>query len=192
MSQQPQDIRQADDTTKGDDDPDAERAKHWPAAPIEELDDQEREMLLQQAGPTGEMARHAWQQYQEREEREHGPGTSRGGDEPQAVAREAQRLQEMGQVARERGSTPTDPKTPMTPGGSVIAPGAGGPEATKTPLDEPVEDEAAETGSGTERERAEKRAGELGLEVRDYGTAGDWRVYDPATGRQVAKSTVLG
>jgi hypothetical protein len=208
-----------------------EEEKHWPDAAIEDLEDDEREMLLRQAGPTGEMARHAWQQYQEREEREGGV------EEPHAVEAEQRRLQEMGQTA----GSPTDPNAPMTGGGTVTTPGAGGTGAggvsgtsemggtaggtntsttgtntpapsTSTPsttgpantvnttstsgpaagevIDTP-EEEAAETGTQTERQQAEARAAELGLEVRDAGSAGDWRVYDPKTGRQVAKSTVL-
>lgn len=191
-----------------------EEEKHWPDAPIEELEDDEREALLKQAGPTGEMARHAWQQYQEREEREQGV------EEPHAVEAEQRRLQEMGQT----GGSPTDPNSPMTGGGTVTTPGAGGTgaggvsgtsemggttgtgtttgpantvNATSTTgpaagevIDTP-EEAAAETGTQTERQQAEARAAELGLEIRDAGSAGDWRVYDPKTGRQVAKSTVL-
>src|SRR5262245_3083380 len=111
----------------------------------------------------GENARMEWQAYQEREKAERG-------DEPQAVERETQRLQEMGLAgAGTSGSAPPAPPEVDTP-----------------------EEETAETGTPTDRERAEARAAELGLEVRAYGDAGDWRVYDPKTGRQVAKSTVLG
>jgi hypothetical protein len=63
----------------------------------------------------------------------------------------------------------------------------GDEEDEEEEVDTPEEEEA-ETGEPTEREQAETKAAARGLEVRDYGTAGDWRVYDPATGRQVAKS----
>jgi len=48
-------------------------------------------------------------------------------------------------------------------------------------------DEDAETGDKAERAAAEKKAKAKGLEIRDFGTAGDWRVYDPKSGRQVAR-----
>lgn len=49
------------------------------------------------------------------------------------------------------------------------------------------EEARAETGAPTEREQAEQKASLRDLEIRSYGTAGDWRVFDPKTGRQVAK-----
>lgn len=64
-------------------------------------------------------------------------------------------------------------------------------EATGTDMAADVvdtpEEARAETGTLTEREQAERKASLRDLEIRSYGTAGDWRVFDPKTGRQVAK-----
>ena len=152
--------------------------RHWPDLPINEVPDDEREALLQQAGPVGEQARLAWNAYQA----EHPQG-----DDPAAIAKERQRLTEMGQTPPEDAEalaqqSPTGPEvsTPSTQAAqaSTPAPGsAGAPEEVDTP-----EEEEAETGAQTEREEAEAKAAERGLEIRDFGTSGDWRVYDPKTG----------
>jgi hypothetical protein len=128
--------------------------KHWgdEGVGIEEISDEEREALMQQAGPIGENARLAWQDYL----REHP-------EEDVAREEETTRQAEMGQTA----STVT-----------VTAAGA--------------EESASGEASALCRAEAERRASAMGLEVRDFGTAGDWRLYDPATGRQVAKSKLAG
>jgi hypothetical protein len=59
-------------------------------------------------------------------------------------------------------------------------------DSTPDVVDTP-EEARAETGTPTEREQAEQKASLRDLEIRSYGTAGDWRVFDPKTGRQVAK-----
>jgi len=87
-------------------------------------------------------------------------------EDPAAIERERQRLAELGQ-------TPPEDE-------------ASAPEASTA--DAEAMDAATTSTSPMSRAEAEQRAGALGLEVRDFGTAGDWRLYDKATGRQVAKS----
>lgn len=149
----------------------AEQEKHWgdEGVTIDEISDDEREVLLVQAGPVGEQARLAWQAYQDDRPK---------AEEAHAVERERVRLQEMGQI-------PTEPA-----------------EAVEEDLDEEDEDEdeeeaeatdadaATDPASDPERALAERQAAVLHLQIRDFGTAGDWRLYDPATGRQVAKSVL--
>ena len=43
------------------------------------------------------------------------------------------------------------------------------------------------TASLGDRAVAEQKARDRGLEIRDFGTSGDWRVFDPATGKMVSK-----
>lgn len=155
----PRDIPAMPDPNRPRPEPAEGEELHWPDVPINEVPDDEREALLAQAGPVGEQARLAWNAYQ---------ADNPEGDDPAAVARERQRLAEMGMAPPEEAT------------------GTGTGTATAE-IDTP-EEEAAETGTQTERQAAEAKAAERGLEIRDFGTAGDWRVYDPATGRQVAKS----
>lgn len=143
---------------------------HWPDVPINELDDGEREALLQQAGPVGEQARLAWNAYQ---------AENPEGDDPAAVAKERQRLTELGQVPPEdagalREQAPSGPPqaTPSTAAADASAGGGG------------------DTGSASERADAEKKAAKRGLEIRDYGTEGQWRVYDAKTGRMVSRAVL--
>lgn len=142
--------------------------KHWPDAPIEEIDADEREALLKQAGPVGENARMAWKAYQdEHPDREN----------PTTIARERTRLADMGQLPPEEGvAAEAAVKGEPAP----EPPAAAGAGAGDIEVDAP--------GTGDDRAQAEAKAAKLGLEIRDYGTAGEWRVYDPATGRMVAKS----
>jgi hypothetical protein len=167
------------DILRREDDP--EDGKHWPDYPINEIDAEEREMLLQQAGVVGENARMAWEAYQREEQ-------GQDGDEPQGVMKEQVRLQEMGQPA-----PPAPPRTgdPEVDRGSYPTGPLGGtlPDSETDEVEEgDAQGAAAETGGEDERKQAEAKAKDRGLEIRDYGTTGEWRVYDPSTGRQVAKS----
>lgn len=176
-----------------DEDADRKRQKydeepHWPDAPIEDIPAEEREALLKQAGPPGEMARVAWQRYQD-EHRDRG-------DEPNAVMREQTRLQEMGAPVGENYGPVHDTDDAVRAEQHSAARQAMSPEqAVKTPIGQervehvPGQDQGnGESGSAQDRADAEAKAKKLSLEIRDYGAAGEWRVYDPATGRQVAKS----
>jgi len=57
-------------------------------------------------------------------------------------------------------------------------------DAQRLEQSENVEPSPGDTG---DRAVAEKKALERGLEIRDFGTAGDWRVYDPKTGKMASK-----
>lgn len=172
--------------------PDREREGddlHWPDVPINEVPDAEREALLNQAGPVGESARLAWNAYQERE------GAAPGGEDASAVARERTRLSEMGQAPPEdaqavKAQAAVGPRV-TTPTTEAVEAGTHGPGASgagEGASGMPGASGASDAGSSYSRADADQRAAQRGLEVRDYGTSGDWRVYDPATGRQVAKS----
>lgn len=136
---------------------------HWPDVPINEVPAAEREALMAQAGPVGESARLAWNAYQE--------GNPSGEDDA-SVARERTRLADLGQAPPAEPAAPKATATTKAPEGAQVGPGVGAP---------------AEDGNYS-RAEAEKRAKARGLEVRDFGTGGDWRVYDTATGRQVSKT----
>ena len=183
MSTQP--INEADvdrRTISGEPLDDPNEGKHWgdPGVTIDMVPPEEHEVYMKQAGPVGKAYRTEWERYQNEERQARG-------DEPNAVARERTRLEERGEVP------PADvPPGPDDPGGAKdMAAAEAEVDDDEDDEDDELEAPEAETGSQTEREKAEASAKRLGLEVRDYGTAGDWRVYDPATGRQVAKSTVL-
>jgi hypothetical protein len=177
-----------------DEDADRKRQKyddepHWPDAPIEEIPAEEREALLKQAGPPGEMARVAWARYQEEQRDDRG-------DEPAAVMKEQTRLQEMGApVGENYGPVHDQGDVVRAEQHSAVRQAMSPEQAVKTPIgQEHVPGQADqgsgqnETGSAQDRADAEKKAKKLNLEIRDYGAAGEWRVYDPATGRQVARS----
>lgn len=152
--------------------------KHWgdEGVGIEEIPDDEREALLQQAGPAGEQARMAWQRYQEEQGQEKG-------DEPAAIAKERQRLTELGQIPPEDAEA----LKAQAPVGAPIETDA--TRAAEAGAGEAGEGALAEAGeANAERAEAERKASERGLEIRDYGTNGEWRVYDPATGRMVSRS----
>src|SRR5215467_1781589 len=133
---------------------------HWPQVPIEDVSDEERKGLLLQAGPAGEAARVQWQQYQEARQR----ATVVSGP----IAEEYQRLAEAGEIP---------------PSSATAAP----------ETDEEGEDEEDEEGQEDDEEDmvralAQQKAEALGYEIRDWGSQGEWRVYDPKTGRLVSKA----
>jgi hypothetical protein len=163
--------------------PDERDERHWGDAGVEiwEIDDQERQALMAQAGPVGEAARQAWQQYLEQRQREEALGRSPTSEE---VPEERERL------AR-RGGLPQAVAAEARAGRQA----AGIQEATEAAVAEAEEGEAdeGEADEGDvedERAEAERLAAERGLEIRDYGTAGEWRVYDPRTGRMVSRSAL--
>jgi len=137
---------------------------HWPQVPIEDVSDEERKGLLLQAGPAGEAARVQWQQYQEARQR----ATVVSGP----IAEEYQRLAEAGEIP---------------PSSATAAP----------ETDEEGEDEEDEEGQEDDEEDmvralAQQKAEALGYEIRDWGSQGEWRVYDPKTGRLVSKAVLEG
>ena len=189
----PRDIPAMPDPNRERPEPEEGQELHWPDIPINEVPDDEREALMQQAGPVGEQARLAWNAYQENQQT--------GDEDPASVARERQRLAELGQAPPEdaqavRAQAAQGPRveTPTTQAAQASTqgrpPGQSGAVAAGTAEGAGMaeEDEAAETGAKAERADAEKKAKKLGLEVRDFGTSGDWRLYDPETGRQVSKA----
>jgi hypothetical protein len=158
--------------------PDERDERHWGDAGVEiwEIDDQERAALMAQAGPVGEAARQAWQQYLEQRQREEALGRAPTSEE---VPEERERL------AR-RGGLPQAVAAEARAGRQA----AGIQEATEAAVAEAEADEGDVEGEEDERAEAERLAAERGLEIRDYGTAGEWRVYDPRTGRMVSRSAL--
>lgn len=134
--------------------PDDEEPKGWPHEPIQDIPEADRDALLQSGGPTGEMARLAWDEYRK--------------TQGEAVA-----------SAPTAPSPATTEEAPQDPEQEAYVPMGASTSAA------PAE---GDTGAPSERQEAEAKAAERGLEIRDYGTAGEWRVYDTATGKQVAKS----
>lgn len=150
--------------------------KHWgdEGVTIDQIPDDEREVLLQQAGPMGEQARMAWQEHQRGQPQV---------DDAASIARERQRLTELGQAPPEDADALRE-QAPI--GQEVETEATRAAEASAGPAGEGALVEGGEEKEA--RAEAERKASERGLEIRDYGTSGDWRVYDPKTGRQVAKS----
>ena len=145
----------------------SDTAQHWPDVRIEDVDDAERAALLRQAGPAGEQARVQWQQYQESQQRTASP-------DPSSVRDELERL----------WHAPT-----AAPAGPPVVEGEDEGEDEDDEPDEvsDVEIVADDDAPDPERAEAERKAAALGLEVRDWGEDA-WRVYDPKTGKLVAKS----
>jgi hypothetical protein len=151
------------------DEPEEEEQKGWPYQEVQDLDPEEREELLKQAGPVGEAVRMAWIAYQASQ-------AAAGQGEPVTVPPSLMTAAQPHPEAE--GGEPDPPEVVRA--------------APEAPIDQGVdtEEEDDETGTESDRQAAERKAAERGLEVRDFGTAGDWRVYDPNTGRQVAKSAL--
>lgn len=140
---------------------------HWPQVPIEDVSDEERKGLLLQAGPAGEAARVQWQQYQEARQR----ATVVSGP----IAEEYQRLAEAGEIP---------------PSSATAAPET--EEEGEEGEDEEDEEGQEDDEEDMARALAQQKAEALGYEIRDWGSQGEWRVYDPKTGRLVSKAVLEG
>jgi hypothetical protein len=154
----------------------------WPDTPIQDLDDDEREALLNQAGPTGEAARQAWNQYQEDQERTTQPTG-------QAVIEERERLVEEGTIPPEPEAEEADEEAEEGEEGEEEGE-AGEMGEAEAEMAGAVREEHPEASGPSDRAEAERKAAERGYTIRDWGTSGDWRVIDPKTGRQVARSAL--